>query len=218
MRLIFTKIVGLSALSAPLAHIAGIASFCSVVYALIFPENVAPYIANLTNQVRSMTAVIEDISDSSSVTAAATTRLAENISRRPRYEIRVYGSTDNRTFVFDFSNPSAYPISEMVHVFFGEDGEAFSSMNVFILPPFERATDTQSAPTVASCYSYVIDDGTPVRLTEYREFRVNRWPTPDSSGNQATYDVNFTMHTVERESELDSFNCRGQRLLSGFRR
>lgn len=202
-----------------LAHCTTAITFGSAIYAWFYPEAAGDFLARLTRQMDTAIQAMEKTAGNTAETAENTAETAENTARlanavadRPRLGVRQYAAGGNTGFQIQFTvqNMLTLPLTDVAIVAFDREGRAFTSFDVFTVPPLEAAVEPMDTPAEAVCLSYIVLDGTGTRYTEMRSFAANGAPTRDDMGNAGTYDVKVLSYAFATEPDPALMICNGK--------
>lgn len=209
-----------------LAHCTTAVTFGSAIYAWFYPEAAGEFLARLTRQMDSAIVAMEETAgntaqtaentaqtaENTAATAENTARLAEAVADRPRLGVRLYAAGGNSGFQIQFTvqNMLTQPLTDVAIVAFDSDGGAYTSFDVFTVPPLETAVEPMDKPVESVCLSYVVQDGTGTRYTEMRSFVANAAPTRDDMGNAGTYDAKVLSYVFAAEPDPALMICNGK--------
>lgn len=194
-------------------------TFGTAIYAWFYPEAAGEFLARLTRQMDTAITAMEKTAGNTAETAENTAETAENTARlanavadRPRLGVRLFSAGGNTGFQIQFTvqNMLALPLTDVAIVAFDSESSAYSSFDVFTVPPLETAVEPMDTPAEAVCLSYVVLDGTGTRYTEMRSFAANGAPTRDDMGNAGTYDVKVLSYAFATESDPAQMICNGK--------
>lgn len=196
-----------------LSHFATVTAVCGGIWGFLFPDDLAKFIAKLDEKIGFYSEEIEKISVSSNQTADATQEIAKHLSQRPAFEATLNMTSSSATyssnsqFVVRLHNNTPYTARDLTLIFWGQDGGITSSFDPAVIPPFESHLDMDSREISRVCYSYIVDDGTPERVTEDRRLARTTQPVRDALGNEATYPVFQTSYDYHVEEDTSVITC-----------